>query len=182
MRRLLAIALPAVLLLLCAPAAAKEVTGAAVCGADVCRAMTGVGEELLQGGPPVAAPAQGEPFVWLELRFAAGRETHSVRNLFMPRSGLLLGDDGRAWMAPIELATLRRHAGRVAAFPASRLPAMVPLAPKPVPAAAPSPHAADSGDGLRAWWPALPAAALALALGTALARRPRRGGATSVTT
>ena len=180
MRRLLAIALPAVLLL-CAPAAAKEVTGATVCGADGCRAMDGVGEELLQGGPPVDAPAQGEPFVRLVFRFAAGRETHRVRNIFMPRSGLLLGDDGRTWLQPMEVATLRRHAATVAPFPASRLPAMVPLAPEPAPAAAPS-RAARSGDGLGTWWPVLPAAALALAVGTALARRPRRGGPRGVTT
>jgi hypothetical protein len=180
MRRLLAIALPAVLLL-CAPAGAKEVTGATVCGGDGCRSIDGAGEELLQGGPPTNGPSQREPFVRMEFRFAAGGQTDTVRNIFLPRSGLLLGDDGRTWLRPTELATMRRHARRVTPFPADRLPVTVPLAPRaPAPATAPA-RSSGSGDA-SAWWLVLPAAVLVLAVGAALGRRLQRGGATGATT
>lgn len=176
MRRLLAIALPAVLLL-CAPAAAaaKEVTGATVCGADACRSMDGAGEALLQGGPPTHGPTQSEPFVRMEFEIAAGRETDRVRNVFLPRSGLLLGDDGTTWLRPTELAALREHARRVTPFAADRLPATVPLAQRE---SAPAP--AGGGEGIEAWWLVLPAAMLVV-LGAALARRSRSGGATGAT-
>jgi hypothetical protein len=175
MRRLLAIALSAVLLL-CAPAVAKEVTGATVCGGDGCKSMDGADEAMLQGGPPTDGPSRGEPFVRMEFRIAAGGETERVRNIFRPRSGQLLGDDGVTWLRPTDLATLRQQARRVTPFAASRLPASAPLtppAPQPTPAPAASRPSSSSGDGASAWWPGLPAAVLALAVGTALARRVR---------
>jgi hypothetical protein len=178
MRRLLAIVLPTVLLL-CAPAAAKEVTAATVCGDDGCRPVDGADESLLQSGPPTDGPSQREPFVRLEFQIAAGPDrTERIRHIFLPRSGLLLAGDGATWMRPIALATLRREAQRVTTFPASRLPAGAPLAaraPGRSPAAAhPS---SSSSEGASAWWPALPVGVLvlvlvlALAAGAALARR-----------
>ncbi len=176
MRRLLAIALPAALFV-SAPAIAKEVTGGTVCGDDGCRSIQAVDETMLDGGPPAAAPARSEPFVRLEFRFAHGPGPDArVGSLFLPRSGLMLGDDGVTWMRPIALATLREQARRVTPFPADSLPARAPLAP-PAPAPAPS----STGEGVTAWWPVLPAALLVLGSGAALARRSRSGGATGAT-
>ncbi|MDX6720307.1 MAG: hypothetical protein QOJ63_2561 [Solirubrobacteraceae bacterium] len=184
MRRLLAIALPAVLLL-AAPAVAKEVTGAKVCGADGCRSMPGAGASLLGGGPPRGGPAAAEPFVRVEFSFRG--HPQPVRNVFLPRSGLLLADDGTTWMHPLALAELRRQARRVTPFAASELPAPGPApggaaparaaagpasASAPPTAAAPPAPAPDAG--WEAWWPVLPTAVLALVGGASLARRRRR--------
>jgi hypothetical protein len=169
MRRLLAIALPAALFL-CAPATAKEVTTAAVCGADGCRSIAAVDESFLAGGPPVGAPSRSEPFVRMEFRFAHGTGAEQrVRTLFLPGSGLVLGDDGATWMRPAALAALREQARRVTPFAAERLPATAPLEPR---GSSPAP-AGGGGEGIAAWWPVLPAALLLLVLAAALARRSR---------
>ena len=119
------------------------------------------------------------------MRFSIGdgsRHSEPVSNIFLPRSGLLLADDG-TWMIPGALDKLRAAASRVMPVAASRLPKSVPLfpiedapakpapaAPKPAPAAAPP----ASGDGDGAWWLALPAAAIAVATGVLVVRRRRR--------
>ena len=176
MRRLLAIALPAVLLV-CSAAAAKEITGAAVCGADGCRSIDGAGHSMLEGGPPTGAPSQSEPFVRIAFQIGDGSGySERLSNIFLPRSGLLLADDGTTWMRPTELAAMREHARRVTPFAADSLPASAPLAPR---TSAPAPVSA--GDGIEAWWPVLPAAVLVLAVGAALARRARSDGATGAT-
>ncbi|MDX6677991.1 MAG: hypothetical protein QOE31_2043 [Solirubrobacteraceae bacterium] len=177
MRRLLAVALPAVLLL-CSPAAAKEVSSAKVCGDDGCRSIAGADDSLLQGGPPTDGPARSEPFVRMEFRVAEGPgQSQSVRNIFLPRSGLILADDGVTWMRPIALAQLRQQARRVTPLPVSVFPATAPLArPAAAPTASLQQPAASTGTGVRAWWLAVPAVVLVLAAGAALARRRPRGG------
>jgi hypothetical protein len=171
MRRLLAIALPAALLL-CAPATAKEVTAATVCGADGCRSIPAVDEAFLDGGPAAGAPSRREPFVRMEFRLAHGDAAGAaqrVRTLFLPGSGLVLGDDGTTWMRPAALAALREQARRVTPFAADRLPATAPLAAR---GSSPAPAGGGSA-GIAAWWPVLPAALLLLLLAAALVRRSR---------
>jgi hypothetical protein len=203
MRRLLAIALPAVLLL-GTSAAAKGVTAARVCGADGCRSIAGADASLLDAGPPTDGPAKREPFVRMEFDVGGGR-AQPVRTVFLPRSGLVLADDGTTWMHPTTLAELRRQARRVTPFAASALPAVrapashargpdpaavrapTPRVPNPDPAAArapaphpPAPAPADAPPlpaphaGLRARWLALAAALVALAVAATLAHRRRR--------
>ncbi len=59
MRRLLAIAVPAVLLLFApASAGAKGIAGATVCGADGCREIHDADPTLLEGGAPADGPAR----------------------------------------------------------------------------------------------------------------------------
>ena len=96
MRRLLAFALPAVLLLAAPSAAiAKEVSDAKVCGADGCKAIANADETML-GGQAVRGPAAAEPFVRLRFEIGDGAGySERVSNIFLPRSGLLLADDGR---------------------------------------------------------------------------------------
>jgi hypothetical protein len=171
MRRLLAVALPA-LLLLGAPAvsAAKEIAGGEVCGADACRAIASPDERLLQGGPPVAGPSAREPFVRLDFRVGVPGHVEHARTLFLPRSGLVLADDGSTWMHPIALAALRALARGVTTFAARDLPASAPLAP-----AANAPQA-SSHDAANAVWLAPLLVIMALA-GVALIMRRRRAGA-----
>jgi hypothetical protein len=168
MRRLLALALPAALLL-GAPAAAtaKRVTAAKVCGADGCETIAAPGTSLLEGGPPAQGPAAREPFVRMQFRIGVPGHSEPVHMLFLPRSGLVLADDGQTWMHPVALDALRTIADRVTALPAGALPASAPLAPRPSP---PQPRV-DGGSGVP-WWPAV-AAAVVLAAGAVLARRRR---------
>jgi hypothetical protein len=172
MRRLLATALPAALLV-CAPATAKEVTTASVCGADGCRSIAAVDTAWLDGGPPTGGPSRSEPFVRMEFHFAhGGGAGEQVRTLFLPGSGLVLAADGTTWMRPATLAALREQARRVTPFAADRLPATAPLAPRE-PGSAPAAGEA----GIEDWWPVVPAAALVLVLVLVLAPRSRRDGA-----
>jgi len=168
-RRLLGTVLPAIVLL-GAPAvsAAKQLTGGEVCGTGGCSAIVAPRIALIEGGPPVSGPTAGEPFVRMRFRIGVPGHSESVRMLFLPRSGLVLADDGVTWMRPAALAAMRALAHRVTAFPASSLPPSVPLAPAAV-ASQPG-----STDGSNAWWMAVPAALIALAGAATIARHRRR--------
>jgi hypothetical protein len=184
MRRLIAIALPAALLLGAPPAAsAKGITSAKVCGADGCRTIHATGSGLLEGGPPTSGPSRGEPFVRLNIRVGVPGHSERVRLLFLPRSELVLADDGETWMVPMARAELQAIARRVTPFAASELAKSVqlaagaatsagqPLAPEIVNAAA-QPAAPVREGGFEAWWLA-PVAAIVLAAGFVAARRRR---------
>jgi hypothetical protein len=174
MRRLLAIALPALLLLgVASPASAKGIVGAKVCGADGCRTLATADQSLLEGGPPTAGPAAREPFVRLDVTVGGPGHHEPVRLVYLPRSELLLADDGETWMQPLGLAELRAIAERVRPFPAKALPASAPLAASvPLAASAPSDPPSSAG-GVEAWWLVASAAAVALLAGAL--RRRRRG-------
>jgi hypothetical protein len=199
MRRLIAVAVPAVLLLGAPSSApAKGIMSAKVCGADGCRAVHSSENGLLGGGPATSGPSRREPFVRLAIRVGVPEHTQRVRLLYLPDSELLLADDGETWMVPMALSELRAIARRVKPFAASELPASVleTTAAKPGtgPASAPSEAApataepgraapaqpasadaaSDSGGGFEAWWLALPGGAIVLAAGLLLARRRRR--------
>jgi hypothetical protein len=186
MRRLIAIALPAALLLGAPSSApAKGIMSAKVCGADGCQTIHTTEASLLEGGAPTSGPSRGEPFVRLNIRVGVPGHSEPVRLLFLPRSELLLADDGETWMVPMARAELRAIARRVKPFTASELPKSVglaagavkasgePLPPEIVPAPAQAaPTARDRG--LEAWWFALPGGAIVLAAGVVVARRLRR--------
>ena len=142
MRRLLAIVVAAVLLLGApAVAPAKGILGATVCGADGCKKVQPTEQGVLGGGAPADSPARPEPFVRIEVRVGVPDHSERVRLLFLPRSELLLGDDGGTWMVPMALAELQAIARRVTPYPASKLPAWAPLAKgaREAPPAGPAP-------------------------------------------
>ena len=104
MRRLLAIAVPAVLLL-GAPvsAPAKGIMGATVCGVDGCKTVERVDEGLLGGGAATSPPSAREPFVRLEFRVGVPGHTERVRQLFVPRpssSSARTASGGHRWRWP----------------------------------------------------------------------------------
>jgi len=178
MRRLLALALPT-LLLLAAPAgaAAKEITAAKVCGSDRCTAIDG-DEALLMGGQPTVGPSQPESFVRLEFRIGVPGHSERISNYFLPGSGFLLMDDG-TWMLPSALEQLREQVRFVMPFAARAMPADLRVAfemPESPPATPAEPAPASSDEGGDWWWIAAPAAALVLGAGWVFARRRRREG------
>jgi len=189
MRRLLAIVTPAVLLL-AAPASAKEILSAKVCGSDGCEQIAQADEGLLAGGPQAEPPAGPEPFVRISLVIGVPDHDERVSLLFLPRSKLLLGADGATWMHPASMSDVPAIARRVEAFPASALPAAVARisagdassgAPLPAEAWGAGASSAPDGDS-GGWWLALPAAVIALAAGAMLVRRrPRREPPASAT-
>ncbi len=186
MRRLIAIALPAVLLL-GAPvsASAKGIMGASVCGADGCREVPKPDYRLLEGGSASDPPDRPEPFVRVTIRVGVPDHVEPVRLVFLPASGLVLAEDGTTWTRAAALRELRGIARRVMPFAASDLPKAVaiaesatasarePLPPEVVEAPAPAVATASDG-GFDAWWLVLPAGAIVLAAGLVVARRRRR--------
>jgi hypothetical protein len=177
-----------------APAGAKGVVGLSVCGPAGCvertkAATRHVEADRFLAGWPAKPPRRRERFV--RLRLAIGEEPGAeafgwVTQRFLPRSGLLVGEDGM-WTRPQPpvLRALRRVSRGVGRFPARRLrltappPAADPAAAEtPVPTMAPAPRIvtrAGVGDGPDAGLVAGGIAALGLAVaGTVLAWRRRR--------
>ena len=100
------------LALLPASASAKEVVKAQVCGAgdcvDVSRTLA---MDLMDGGPPTDPPKEAAPFftarLWVKVDDG---KTQRFDTAFVPRYGLMRGDDG-TWMdAPVqtEAALMRK--------------------------------------------------------------------------
>ena len=56
-------------------------------------------ESCSQHGPPTAGPKAAEPFVRFEIRVGVPGHSELVEQTFLPRSGLVLFEDG-AWCAP----------------------------------------------------------------------------------
>lgn len=173
----LLLAVPAVLVM-AAPAPAKGVSTAKVCGADGCRQIDNPDESMLMGGTPTSGPPSREPFVRLVFQLGDGGTGGAVRNLFAPRSGLVLSNDGTdTWLKPDALARLRREARRVTPFPASKLPAYLL---SPVSAADRAPARRHGGDGgAEAWWIAVLSGLAALALALIWTRRRHSPGPAS---
>jgi hypothetical protein len=155
-------------LVLAAPASAKEVVGATICGAQECRTLSGAeaGHDVWPDSTPAQAP-QAAPFVRVsvDVRGEEGEQV-TVESVFVPSLGLVGGDEG--WMRPIDGAGLERLARGLEPFPASELPGAA-AAPAPAPASPP-----PSDRSSPAWVVAVLGAALALLGLTAFARERRR--------
>lgn len=141
------------LALLPASASAKEVVKAQVCGAgdcvDVSRTLA---MDLMDGGPPTDPPKEAAPFftarLWVKVDDG---KTQRFDTAFVPRYGLMRGDDG-TWMdAPVQTeAAFKRAARGLEASPASDLGPLPAPTAEPVPAPAQDPAPVDDGSPL---WP-----------------------------
>jgi hypothetical protein len=159
----------ALFLLLAAPAAAKEITAARICGSDGCsqvmdRATLAV---LPEGGDPTDPPAGAAPFYKMTLDIRADDATDSFTVLVVPSRNLMRGSEG-TWMPmggePARL--FRQIAARHEAFPAAQLPGVRP-------AGAPPKASPDAdGPGWQGWASAL-VAGLAVLIAAWYARRRR---------
>lgn len=166
-----------VLALLPASASAKEVVKAQVCGAgkcvDVSRALA---MDLMDGGPPTNPPQEAAPFFTARLWIGTDDDrSQRFDTVFVPRYGLVRGDDG-TWMDPPAqtVAAFKRGARGLAASPASELgPLPAPTDGKVVEGVRPPAGPAPVDDGSSAW--VIAALGLAGAAATwALARHVRR--------
>ena len=182
-----------ILLLLCltvvAPAEAKEVLSAKVCGANGCetsrdRALIA---RLAEGGDPVDPPKAAAPF--FRVRLAIGDENGKVMDRFwthfMPKGELIRGSDG-TWMPAGDAYTgaLKKIVNpSMEAYPASGLAKLL-AGDQPVPTsqpqvsrvvAPPQPRPAADGGGITAATiGVVVAGALAVAALVLLAVRRRR--------
>ena len=134
----------AALVLLPAAASAKEVVKAQVCGSGKCVDVSrAIAMDLMDGGPPTDPPKEAAPFFTARLWIAVGDgKTQRFDTAFVPRYGLMRGDDG-TWMdAPVQTETaFKRGARGLQASPASDLgplPAAT-AAPRPAPVQDPAP-------------------------------------------
>ena len=148
MPRFLPIALCAALLAAPAPAAAKELQGAKICGPDAC---TEVPEEelsihLVEGGTASPGPERPEPFYRVRLTVGAEGVNESWWIVVLPRGGYTGFPDGPGpdyeW-ATIDgsaAATYRRLAGDLRPFEADELrqPRDAPAAETAAPSAPPT--------------------------------------------
>ena len=114
-------------LVLAAPAEAKEVLSAKVCGQNGCVTSRDRGAiaGLAEGGDPVDPPSAAAPF--FRVRLTIGDETGNVTDRFwthfVPKGELIRGSDG-TWMAATDAYTgaLKKVVNpSMAAYPASRL-------------------------------------------------------------
>jgi hypothetical protein len=131
MRRLFLLGL-LLCLVLAAPASAKEVLSAKVCGENGCVTSRdrGLIAALAEGGDPVDPPKAAAPF--FRVRLTIGDEKGKVVDRFwthfMPKGELIRGSDG-TWMRATDAYTgaLKKVVNpSMAAYPASRLAKLVP--------------------------------------------------------
>ena len=85
--------------------------GATVCGADGCREIPNADYALLEGGAPADPPARPEPFVRVSIRIGVPDHVEALHLLFLPRSELVLADDGTTWTVPMGAGELQRWRG-----------------------------------------------------------------------
>jgi hypothetical protein len=124
-------------LVLAAPAAAKEVVAAKVCGASGCREIEDEKSLLAlhEGGPPTDPPRRASGFYTAEIEVRAeGTETFKFEMALVPRAALIraTNDDGTfTWMRVSEGATARyrRITRGLEPIAARRLEGVGPVAP-----------------------------------------------------
>jgi hypothetical protein len=140
------------LALLPASASAKEVVKAQVCGAGGCVSVShALAMDLMDGGPPTDPPKEAAPFftarLWIKVDDG---KTQRFDTAFVPRYGLMRGDDG-TWMdAPVQTeAAFKRGARGLEASPASDLGPLPAPTAEPIPAPTQDPAPVD--DGSSAW-------------------------------
>jgi MYXO-CTERM domain-containing protein len=175
-------------LVLAAPAEAKEVLSAKVCGANGC--ATSRDRDLIaglaEGGDPVDPPKASAPFfrVRLEIGEANGKVIDRFWAHFMPKGELIRGSDG-TWMPATEAYTsaLKKVVNpSMEAYPASRLAKLL-AGDQPVPTyqaqvsgvvEPPPSQPATDGGGIAVRTIGFTGGLLAVALLLLLVRRRRR--------
>jgi hypothetical protein len=125
-------------LVLAAPAQAKEVLSAKVCGANGCVTSRdhGLIAGLAEGGDPVDPPTAAAPF--FRVRLTVGEENGKVQERFwthfMPKGELIRGADGTWMPAPDAYTSALKKVVNpsMEAYPASRLAKLL-ASDQPVP-------------------------------------------------
>jgi hypothetical protein len=166
------------LLVTAAPAAAKGVSSAKVCGVSDCREVEdhGVLGPLSEGGTPSGPPSAGAPWYRVEIMVHARQERDRWSVVAVPNLNKLRGEDG-VWMSlsPTAGRAYRNITQGLDAFPASQLGGIEPAkAGGEVPSQRPNEPAADGGPP---WgWIGAGTGVALLCLALVLARRRAEGG------
>jgi hypothetical protein len=171
----------ALALVMAPTAAAKEIQGGSVCGADGCRATGALPFEAIGLSPPGTDLPTPEPWYRIRLRMGAGDQVlQRIRVLWAPKQKLIAYDERnpRWFPAPAVAVRIARRITRgVEPFPAATMPMhFVPVRVDEVigPVRRPATVSADAGGGAP-WAPIAAAALAALAAGLGAARyRSRR--------
>jgi len=182
-RRLLLVAV-AVLLVVSAPAAAKGVIKATVCGADGCRAVAVRAHDpaLVEMGAEADGPsASGPGFVRLHITIGEGKDAaHGVKltQLYVPARDLLAvreDSGGWVWTTPLPAGSraLQRAARGVRPIPARRLPRAALPTRRPPAAARPAAVDTAGASGTPSGWLLAGGALLVVAAGFVARRRSR---------
>jgi hypothetical protein len=170
MQRTLVLAAIAALALAAAPAVAKEITKAEVCGAGGCATVDDeAGRAVLMNGGPPRTPPTAAPYYNVRMEMAHGGEEVGAFNFAaVPEQRAFRADDGAWYEMPPEMAALiTKVAAGKRAFPAAGLIGAA-AAPEP------RPQAADAGSPL---WPEGVLVALVLiGAGVILVRAARASG------
>ena len=188
MRRLLLTTCLAAVLVPAAAASAKEVKSVSVCGPGTCTKLKGSDDRLhmfVEGGNPVAPPAQPGDTYELRAVVLGGEEVIRFTTLYMPSAGLVRSEDG-TWFPLREEAVraVARQTRTLEAFPppyvADQLSADVEAVKPAVPVvdevyvpAAAERSATPTGGGFPWLWVALGAGLLSAALWRLRPRRDR---------
>lgn len=172
----LALLTAALALLASAPAAAKQIVSAEVCGRDACNAVEKrtSRELIVDWGEQLPGPTRREPsyVVHIAVGDERGDVQETLENRWLPGAALLQGDDGTWFEAPADVQELlTRLTDGLEPFPAAKLP-RDELARAPRRTTAARQPAGDGGGGVSALAVGAPAAA-ALGLAAVLARRRR---------
>src|SRR3712207_8475659 len=88
------------LLVLAAPASAKELGRVSLCGADGCTDVTkkGATERVVEGGAVTSAPKRAQPYFLVRIGIREGEKIiHTFDTRWLPKAALLRGADG-VWM------------------------------------------------------------------------------------
>jgi hypothetical protein len=184
-------ALAVTVLLVAAPtAAAKEITGGRVCGADGCTATGRLGIEGLSLTPPGEDVPAAQPWYRIRLRMGEGKDVlHTYKVLWAPRERIIAYDETNPrWFAapPVAVRIARRITRGVKPFSSGTMPMHLPPVQAgevigPVTSAASDKAVGDHGGA--PWGPGGAAAAGVLVAGLGLRRyRSRRANARSAST
>ncbi len=151
----LCVALLAAVLLAPAPASAKNLQAATICGPDACREVPKdqLSIHLVEGGGSSTGPERPEPWYRVRVTVGAGGAHDSWGIVVLPRGGYTGYPDGPGanyqWgtIDDSVAATYRRLAGDLQPFPAAQLrqPREVRVTEATPPPPAPEPEAGDHG-------------------------------------
>jgi hypothetical protein len=169
-----------------APAGAKEVAHAKVCGPSDCREVKDHDEQLalIEGGPPTAPPPKASPWYKAVVTIRGDGERPTFTTALLPAAGLVRGDSeygGYTWMsiAQDNASTVRKMTRGLEPFPAAKLRGLDAAAPKAqvseVVLPDPPKAASDGGSTALPWLLGGVAAAAALGATAIYFVRRRRG-------
>jgi hypothetical protein len=186
-RLIVGLALLALSLAPAAPALAKGVAHATVCGPSDCREVKDHEQQLalIEGGPPTAPPPKASPWYRVEVTIRGDGERSTFTTALLPDAGLVRGEGeygGYTWMSisKYNMPAVREMTRGIEPFPGSKLRGLDAAAPdkarvSEVVVVDPPNRGSGGGSSVLPWLLGGLAAAAALAATAIFFVRRRRG-------